>query len=159
MCNETSSPFPVGRHTEMLPSPLSAGLLLPSRFPALWEALPGASGVSQPEIHPCSKQALTVSSWELLGAAFLCLLCCKHSAQEPWKLLFTLAGASKGFRLGSYWCFGMSSMSLSIPLAFALAWFHLLFSCIGALNDPSVGISLSSHITLKHKQIIVAKSV
>lgn len=58
-----------GTQTEMLPSPLSPELLLSFRSPALWEALPGASGASQPEIHPCSKQAFIVL---LLGAAGSC---------------------------------------------------------------------------------------
>lgn len=78
-----------GTQTEMLPPPLSPELLLSLRSPA-WEALPGASGVSQPAIHPCSKQAFLVLPWELL-----CLLCCQHSAEEPCRLLFTLAGATR----------------------------------------------------------------
>lgn len=69
-----------GTQTEMLPSPLSAGLLLSFRFPALWEALPGASGLSQPEIHLWSKQALIVSSWSCWQ--LLSCVCCAANTQQ-----------------------------------------------------------------------------
>lgn len=92
------------------------------------------------------------------AGSFLCLLCCKHSAEKPWKFLFALTGASRELRLRGYWCFGMSSMILSIPLAFALTWFRLLFSCIRALNRPSGWILLSSHITLKQKLLLPSLS-
>lgn len=113
MCKETSSQFPVGTWRDCLS--LSLLLLLSFRSPALWEALLGASGVSQPELHPWSKQAPGAA-----GSCFPVSAVLQTLSKEPCKLLFTLAAASRELRLGSYRCLGMSSMILSIPLAFAL---------------------------------------